>query len=238
MLRLLVNILSTLAFCAALLILFAALAPSRPTSQGQPAFRAQVQPPRAPQPVPAQSTEPPSGPAAGAALTPEAEPPPPDEITANAAKHIPTEQIAPPQEPSPAGQSVPAAGEIAQPALPRLLLRLSGDCFTAHQDALLPQCAAQVADIASAMKESPSMKIRIEGHCDTVPLGERARISFQDNLGLSMFRAKVVNDILVKDGVEQARMTVSGFGDSRPLVIGGSEAQQTANRRIEIWLTD
>lgn len=75
-------------------------------------------------------------------------------------------------------------------------------------------------------------KLRIEGHTDE-------RGSDATNLELSKKRAKAVLDYLVGKGIDPARLTSEGFGESRPIDPGHDEAAWSKNRRtdffVELW---
>jgi outer membrane protein OmpA-like peptidoglycan-associated protein len=78
------------------------------------------------------------------------------------------------------------------------------------------------------MDRNPSLYCWIEGHTDLVG-GD------QFNLDLSIRRAQAVKDYLVKSmRMDPAKIFTRGFGRYRPLVTGGSRADQAANRRVEI----
>ncbi|MEM7086118.1 MAG: OmpA family protein [Bacteroidota bacterium] len=84
--------------------------------------------------------------------------------------------------------------------------------------------------IAEIMKEYPTASFLIEGHVDQV-----AESSAQY---LSLSRARAVNDYLVGLGIDQNRLSVEGFGDSRPIASNLTREGRQQNRRIEIKLLD
>jgi OOP family OmpA-OmpF porin len=56
----------------------------------------------------------------------------------------------------------------------------------------------------------------------------------EKNLALSLKRAEAIKTWLVNHGIDPARLTAEGYGNSRPLVLGLSEANMKKNRRVEI----
>jgi outer membrane protein OmpA-like peptidoglycan-associated protein len=69
--------------------------------------------------------------------------------------------------------------------------------------------------------------VTIEGHTDV--RGDAAY-----NQALSERRAAAVRAWLVGHGVDAARISATGAGESRPVRTGTTEADHRANRRVEI----
>lgn len=79
------------------------------------------------------------------------------------------------------------------------------------------------------LREHPDLKVRILGHTDDVG-------SEESNRKLSAARAKAVTDYLIAKGLDKDRINYKGFGSSKPLVEGDSEAARSKNRRVEFLL--
>jgi chemotaxis protein MotB len=74
--------------------------------------------------------------------------------------------------------------------------------------------------------------IIISGHTDNVPISGG---SFRSNWDLSAARATSVVHVLVDSNqIPAERITVQGFGDSRPLADNSTEEGRVKNRRVEI----
>lgn len=73
--------------------------------------------------------------------------------------------------------------------------------------------------------ENPEFDASIEGHTDTDG-GEGG------NLVLSQSRADSVLTFLVANGIDESRLTATGFGETRPIIEDGVE-NKAASRRIE-----
>ncbi|MEL7049829.1 MAG: OmpA family protein, partial [Pseudomonadota bacterium] len=80
--------------------------------------------------------------------------------------------------------------------------------------------------LSSVAKSCGDVKISIEGHTDSA--GRRAM-----NQRLSEARAAAVSDYLIKSGVPADRLSVIGYGETKPLVPNTSRANKAKNRRIE-----
>lgn len=82
----------------------------------------------------------------------------------------------------------------------------------------------RLAANAEWLKKWPSVKIRIEGHCDE-------RGTAQYNLALGDQRAESVREYLRSIGVDPSRVEVISLGKERPFVRGHDEAAFAQNRR-------
>ena len=81
--------------------------------------------------------------------------------------------------------------------------------------------------LAEALKRHPSLRLEVGGHTDAVGKDE-------DNLVLSERRAKAVYDYLVGRGVDAARLTYRGYGESRPIAPNDTPEGRARNRRTTL----
>jgi len=103
-----------------------------------------------------------------------------------------------------------------------------GILFATGKADLKPESRPVLKEIASTMKAHPELRILIEGHTDNV--GTPA-----SNLTLSDARAAAVKTVLVNEfGVDEARMTTKGFGDTTPAAPNTTATGRAQNRRVEI----
>jgi outer membrane protein OmpA-like peptidoglycan-associated protein len=103
-----------------------------------------------------------------------------------------------------------------------------GILFATGKADLQPESRPVLKEIASTMKKYPDLKILIEGHTDNV--GAAA-----SNLSLSDARAAAVKATLVSDfGLDAARITTKGFGDTKPSGPNTTAVGRAQNRRVEI----
>ncbi len=85
-------------------------------------------------------------------------------------------------------------------------------------------------EVAQALKDNPSIKIRVEGHTDS-------RGSDRRNLKLSDGRANAVLEYLSRQGVDESRMTAKGYGEGVPIADNRTRLGREQNRRVEFVIT-
>lgn len=79
--------------------------------------------------------------------------------------------------------------------------------------------------------------VRVEGHADNVEIGPSLKSRYPSNWELSKARASgVVRYLVEKGGLDSARLSSVGYGDSRPAASNASEEGRSKNRRVEILL--
>ena len=94
----------------------------------------------------------------------------------------------------------------------------------AFDSAILPEAAHAMIDVvAQVMKESPDIKVRVEGHTDAI-----GSVSY--NSALSERRALSVGEYLVKMGIDPSRLELIGKGMSDPLT---RDPNDPNNRRVQ-----
>ncbi len=102
--------------------------------------------------------------------------------------------------------------------------------FRTGSDEILPRSHGMLREVASVMQANPSMRLRIEGHTDN--MGAR-----DDNLRLSVRRARSVRRFLIENGVEEDRLTARGYGERRPIASNATARGRFRNRRVEFHIT-
>jgi outer membrane protein OmpA-like peptidoglycan-associated protein len=106
-----------------------------------------------------------------------------------------------------------------------------GILFATGKADLQPESTPVLKEIAATLKKYGDLKILIEGHTDNV--GQPA-----SNLALSDARAAAVKTALTTQyGIDGARITTKGFGDTKPAVPNTSATGRAQNRRVEIVKT-
>jgi outer membrane protein OmpA-like peptidoglycan-associated protein len=85
-------------------------------------------------------------------------------------------------------------------------------------------------DVAAILLAYPTSTIRIESYTDNIGTPE-------SNLALSLSRSEAVKSLLVSKGVNAARMTTKGLGDTNPLASNDTEEGRAKNRRTDIVVT-
>jgi len=98
------------------------------------------------------------------------------------------------------------------------------------------QSLGQLARVLNGQAAQP-YDIRVVGHTDNVPVTNAAnKQKFEDNWGLSAFRAKRVMEELKKAGLSADRFIIAGRGETQPMVANPAEGGARENRRVEIFL--
>lgn len=91
---------------------------------------------------------------------------------------------------------------------------------------LAPAAMPLLAEIISIAKRCKSGAIEVAGHTDSS--GDPA-----GNMTLSKARSQSVVDYLVKNAIDRARISATGYGDTRPIAPNTTEDGMAQNRRIE-----
>jgi chemotaxis protein MotB len=91
--------------------------------------------------------------------------------------------------------------------------------------------------VSGVLKKVTDKQIRIEGHTDNVPVGQKIRGRFPSNWELSTARAtSVVRYLIDNGGLNASNLSAIGYADNRPVASNETDEGKMANRRIEITL--
>jgi len=85
-------------------------------------------------------------------------------------------------------------------------------------------------EVAQIMKDNPGMSLNIDGHTDNVGSDEKNQV-------LSDNRANAVKAYLVSKGVEESRISATGYGETKPIADNKTAAGRQQNRRSELTLS-
>lgn len=121
---------------------------------------------------------------------------------------------------TPAGTKVDANG------CPEILLTLTGVNFKFDSSRIEPASEQILNQAVEALNNASSVNVRIEGHTDST--GSDAY-----NQSLSERRANAVRDYLVDHGIDGARLTTEGKGESQPVASNDTADGRYQNRRVE-----
>ena len=131
-----------------------------------------------------------------------------------------------------AGKAVGLEGALkelqAEVTPQEIKIDLSADVlFDFDKADLKPAAEEKLQQVLTVVNSRPGSQVAIDGHTDV--RGDAAY-----NQSLSERRAASVRAWLAGHGIEPARITATGAGESRPLRTGDTEADHQANRRVEI----
>ncbi len=98
--------------------------------------------------------------------------------------------------------------------------------FAFDQSVIMTDAANKLDEVAAAVSQTDD-KITLEGHTDWV-----ATESY--NYNLSMRRAESVRRYLESKGVSRSRISVRGFGETRPIADNATDEGRAMNRRVDI----
>ncbi len=110
-------------------------------------------------------------------------------------------------------------------------IRLEGVNFESNSDRLLDSAFGILNDAAATLEKNPSIKVEVAGHTDSDGTAEY-------NEGLSARRAQTVHDYLASRGVDVARMSVRGYGESQPIADNSTAAGKAQNRRVVLRIVE
>ncbi|MBN2519310.1 MAG: OmpA family protein [Bacteroidales bacterium] len=103
--------------------------------------------------------------------------------------------------------------------------------FEFNKDEIQPISYNELNKLLTLLKNNPELKIDIYGHTDNI--GKE-----KYNQNLSEKRAKAVFNFLIKNGIEESRLTFKGYGSSVPIKSNNSEEERKLNRRVEFKVTE
>jgi chemotaxis protein MotB len=109
--------------------------------------------------------------------------------------------------------------------------------FLPGQAKLRPEGTATLKRVNTLLKGINDTSIRIEGHTDNVPIGQKLRAQFLTNWELSTARATTVLRYLVEEGgLGAEHLSAAGYAHTKPISTNDTPEGRAANRRLEIVL--
>jgi len=107
-----------------------------------------------------------------------------------------------------------------------------GVLFDTGSANIRPESTPTLQDIARMLNQHGSLRLRIEGHTDSV--GDAAA-----NQRLSEQRAQaVVNHLIQREGVSATRLQAVGLGEAQPVADNSTAEGRQTNRRVELVVMD
>jgi OmpA-OmpF porin, OOP family len=133
------------------------------------------------------------------------------------------EKVVPPPTPAPA--PVPIEKIEAPPLKEKITIDLKVQ-FDLDKAKVKPQYHENIKKLADFMKKYPDIDAEIEGHTCSIATSTY-------NMGLSQLRAASVKAYMVKHfGIDPARLTTVGYGETRPIADNKTRAGRIKNRRV------
>lgn len=108
-------------------------------------------------------------------------------------------------------------------------IRLNNVFFDTNKSELRSDSREELKRLIALLNERPTMTIELGGHTDD-------RASDELNNKLSEDRATAVQTYLVSQGIAPNRLKAKGYGKSKPVSQGTTEAARQANRRVEFTI--
>lgn len=116
-----------------------------------------------------------------------------------------------------------------------LRLRMPGHIMFSLASAELSEEAQPILTRLAPILGRYPYRIWVEGHSDDLPIQTPV---YPSNWELSAARAgNVVRELIDRRGLERSRLAAVGYADTRPVVPNQDEASRSANRRVEILLS-
>jgi outer membrane protein OmpA-like peptidoglycan-associated protein len=119
------------------------------------------------------------------------------------------------------------SGSEGKPGKPIILRNIF---FDTGSSTLRDESTYELQKLIDFLNVNDTTMIRINGHTDNVGKTE-------DNLKLSIDRAKSVYDYLINKGILPTRLSFKGYGETNPLTGNDTEEDRQQNRRIEFEIT-
>ena len=112
-----------------------------------------------------------------------------------------------------------------------IIIRLIGLTFTSGRSTIEPEFFKLLSTVQRAIRKFPSSPITVEGHTD-------AQGDDRFNENLSYERAMAVKQYLLANmGLDQSRITVLGYGESKPIATNETADGRAQNRRIDVVIS-
>lgn len=103
-----------------------------------------------------------------------------------------------------------------------------GILFDTGSDRIRPESTPTLTEIGETLRRHASLRLRIEGHTDSVGSAEANRT-------LSERRAEAVRRYLIEQyGIDASRLEAAGRGDARPIDSNETPEGRQNNRRVEL----
>ncbi|MBF0528685.1 MAG: OmpA family protein [Deltaproteobacteria bacterium] len=125
--------------------------------------------------------------------------------------------------------------------LPAIEFILRSVTFETGTAVLKPEAYDQIKVVSQILRDHSDMKVILEGHTDSAPIGKQITVSpgqvCGDNICLSEARAKAVKQALTERfQIDAGRISILAYGDRRPLDPAKTMEAMAKNRRVTLLL--
>ncbi|MFY7964696.1 MAG: OmpA family protein [Chitinophagaceae bacterium] len=117
--------------------------------------------------------------------------------------------------------------EIAKEDVIRITRIASKIFFENNSDKLKVASLVQLDELAAILNRYEAANLTVEGHTDNV-----GKDDF--NMTLSQKRTESVKNYLATKGIDEVRLTATGFGETKPIADNKSSLGRAKNRRVEL----
>ncbi|UCH79808.1 MAG: OmpA family protein [Nitrospiraceae bacterium] len=138
-----------------------------------------------------------------------------------------------------AGEAIDSVTVTRQYSIDRkekVIAVFGGGTFRSGQVVVNDSFIGSVNELVKSIASAPDDHVVIEGHTDNQPIKASGGLQYQENMDLSFIRAKAIARILVENGISDERISVIGYGDSRPIALNDTPEGREKNRRVEVKL--
>lgn len=104
---------------------------------------------------------------------------------------------------------------------------LNNILFELNETIILPESYPELEQLLKVMKTNPTMRIHIKGHVCCAPA-----------MDLSMKRAQKIYSYLVRNGINDDRMTFKGYSNKSPHPLYRTDLYDSRHRRVEIEILE
>lgn len=117
-------------------------------------------------------------------------------------------------------------GNSADSTIPKTFVfdRLHFDFDTTR---LTPESMPTLTTLSVILRAYPTVSVRLDGHADGVG-------NVEDSKKLSLDRAVAVQGVLIKDGIDAARINAEGYGQEYPFTSDDTAEGRAKNQRLEL----
>lgn len=108
-------------------------------------------------------------------------------------------------------------------------VRLKNIYFDFDKTTLKKESFVELNKVVDFLKQNAHVEIEISGHTDS-------KGSDDYNLNLSQGRSQAVVDYIISQGIDSARLTAHGYGETKPIDTNDTDAGRANNRRVEFTI--